>query len=179
MSRIGKKPVQIPEKVEVSLHGNVITVKGPKGTLSFTHPLDVTVRVEGEAVLVEKKSNALRAKAIWGTVAKLVQNMFEGVTTGFQKQLELNGVGFRMNVAGRKLNLALGFSHPVEMMLPEGVEAKVENNVLTLSGIDKHLIGQFAAEIRKRKPVEPYKGKGFKYVGEQVRRKEGKKAAAA
>ena len=101
-----------------------------------------------------------------------------GVTAGFEKQLELNGVGYRMAVAGKKLNLALGFSHPVEMAIPEGVAAKVENNILTLSGIDKQMVGEFAAVVRKKKPVEPYKGKGFRYVGEIVRRKEGKKAAA-
>lgn len=179
MSRIGKKPIAIPEKVEVTQHGNVLTVKGPKGTLSFTHGLDVTVRMEGTEVIVEKKGNSLQARAIWGTTGKLIKNLFDGVTAGFTKQLELNGVGFRMNVGGKNLNLALGFSHPVEIALPEGVEAKVENNILTLTGIDKQQIGQFAAVVRKLKPVEPYKGKGFRYVGEQVRKKEGKKAAAA
>ncbi|MEP7162497.1 MAG: 50S ribosomal protein L6 [Candidatus Moraniibacteriota bacterium] len=178
MSRIGKKPITIPEKVEVTLHGNMLTVKGPKGTLSWAHALEVGLRVEGTEVIVEKKGSSLKAQAIWGTTGKLVKNMFEGVLTGFTKQLELNGVGFRMAVSGKKLNLALGFSHPVEMMLPEGIEAKIENNILTLSGIDKQKVGQFAAVIKKLKPVEPYKGKGFRYVGEVVRKKEGKKAAA-
>jgi large subunit ribosomal protein L6 len=108
----------------------------------------------------------------------MISNMIEGTTKGFQKQLELNGVGFRMAVAGKKINLALGFSHPVEMIIPEGIEAKIEANVLTISGIDRQKVGQFAAIIRELKPVEPYKGKGFKYVGEIVRRKEGKKASA-
>lgn len=179
MSRVGKKPIAIPEKVEASVQGNIFSVKGPKGTLSLTHALEVSMRVEDGNVIVEKRGKTLQASAIWGTTAKLVQNMLAGVTSGFEKQLELNGVGYRMNVAGKKLNLALGFSHPVEVALPEGVSAKVENNVLTLSGIDKQQLGQFAAIVKKLKPVEPYKGKGFRFVGEQVRKKEGKKAAAA
>jgi large subunit ribosomal protein L6 len=178
MSRIGKKPVAIPAGVEVTLRANVVIVKGPKGTLEFSHRREVKVAVEGNQVQVGKLGETKRASAIWGTTAKVIANMFEGVTAGFQKQLELNGVGFRMAVAGKKLNLALGFSHPVEMPLPEGIEAKIENNILTISGIDKQKVGEFAAVVRKRKPVEPYKGKGFRYVGEVVRRKEGKKAAA-
>ena len=133
---------------------------------------------EEKAVQVAKVGETKKAQAIWGTTAKMIANMITGVTTGFQKQLELNGVGYRMNVAGRKLNLALGFSHPVEMTIPEGLEAKIEGNILTVTGIDKQLVGEFTAVVRKLKPVEPYKGKGFRYVGEIVRRKEGKKAAA-
>jgi len=178
MSRIGKKPFQIPDKCEAALHANVLTVKGPKGTLTLTHTLDVALSIADGQILVEKKGSSLQALAMWGTVAKLVKNLFEGVTTGFSRALELNGVGFRMNVAGKKLTLALGFSHPVVVEVPDGLEVKVENNVLTISGIDKQKVGQFAAVIKKLKPVEPYKGKGFRYVGEQVRRKEGKKAAA-
>lgn len=178
MSRIGKKPFQIPDNCEASLHANVLSVKGPKGTLSLTHTLDVAITIADGQVLVEKKGSSLQAQAMWGTVAKLVKNLFEGVTTGFSRALELNGVGFRMTAAGKKLTLALGFSHPVVVEVPEGLEAKVENNVLTISGLDKQKVGQFAAVIKKLKPVEPYKGKGFRYVGEQVRRKEGKKAAA-
>lgn len=178
MSRIGKKPVSIPTGVEVTLSGSEITVKGPKGTLVFSHRREVKVTMEESQVLVAKLGETKKAQAIWGTTAKLVANMIMGVATGFQKQLELNGVGYRMAVAGRKLNLALGFSHPVEMIIPEGLEAKVENNVLTISGIDKQKVGEFAAVVRKMKKVEPYKGKGFRYVGEVVRRKEGKKAAA-
>lgn len=179
MSRIGKKPVVVPEKTEVSLSANVLSVKGPKGSLSFTHHYEVALRVEEKQIVVEKKGSTKRAQALWGTTAKLIHNMMVGVTEGFTKQLELNGVGFRMNLAGKKLVLALGFSHPVEILLPEKVEAKVEANVLTLSSIDKQVLGEFAAYVRKQKPVEPYKGKGFRYVGEQVRRKEGKKAGAA
>lgn len=178
MSRIGKKPVSIADGAEVSLSANIITVKGPKGTLSFAHRDEVKVTISEKEVLVEKVGQSKLASALWGTTAKVISNMIEGTTKGFQKQLELNGVGFRMSVVGKKINLALGFSHPVEMMIPEGIEAKIEANVLTISGIDRQRVGQFIAEIRDLKPVEPYKGKGFKYVGEIVRRKEGKKASA-
>lgn len=178
MSRIGKKPVSIPEGVTVTLSSNVVTVTGPKGTLEFTHRREVRVAVAENAVLVTKVGETKKAQALWGTTTKLIANMIVGVVTGFQKQLELNGVGFRMSVNGRNLVLALGFSHPVEMVIPEGLEAKVEANVLTLSGIDKQKVGECTAIIRKLKPVEPYKGKGFRYVGEVVRRKEGKKTAA-
>lgn len=179
MSRIGKKPVTIPEKAEASLSANVLSVKGPKGSLTFTHHYEVAIKIEDGSILVEKKGATKRAQALWGTTAKLIHNMLQGVTEGFTKQLELNGVGYRMNLSGKKLTLALGFSHPVEIMLPEMIEAKIENNVLTLTSIDKQALGEFAAYVRKQKPVEPYKGKGFRYVGEQVRKKEGKKAGAA
>lgn len=178
MSRIGKKPVSIPSGVEITIASNVIAVKGPKGTLEFAHPREAKVSVVENEVLVAKVGDTKKSRAIWGTTAKLIANMIVGVTVGFQKQLELNGVGFRMTAAGKKLTLALGFSHPVEKILPEGLEAKIENNILTISGIDKQLVGEFTAVVRKLKPVEPYKGKGFRYVGEVVRRKEGKKAAA-
>ncbi|MBI2439106.1 MAG: 50S ribosomal protein L6 [Candidatus Moranbacteria bacterium] len=178
MSRIGKKPVHIPDNVEVKISANVVDVKGPKGTLQFVHRREVKVMIGEKEVLVEKIGETKKASAIWGTTAKVIANMIQGVTVGFQKQLELNGVGFRMAAQGKKLNMALGFSHPVEQVLPEGIDAKIENNILTLSGIDKQKVGQFAAVVRKLKPVEPYKGKGFRYVGEVVRRKEGKKAAA-
>ena len=178
MSRIGKKPVNIPSGVEVSVQSNKVSVKGPKGMLSLTTHYEVRVVVEGSEVRVEKAGHTNQAAAIWGTTAKLVFNMIEGVTKGFEKKLELNGVGYRMALAGKKLTLALGFSHPVEVIFPEGIDAKVEANILTISGIDKQVVGQLAAEIRGLKPVEPYKGKGFRYVGEIVRRKEGKKTSA-
>lgn len=179
MSRIGKKPVSIPEKAEVTLSANVLTVKGPKGSLTLAHHYEVAIKIENGHVIVEKTGVTKRAQALWGTTAKLIENMLIGVTVGFTKQLELNGVGYRMNLAGKKLTLAIGFSHPVVVELPERIEAKIENNVLTLTSIDKQLLGEFAAYVRKQKPVEPYKGKGFRYVGEQVRKKEGKKAGAA
>jgi large subunit ribosomal protein L6 len=176
MSRIGKKPVTIPAGAEATLSANVLTVKGPKGTLSFTHRREVAIAIEGAEITVSKIGSTKLASALWGTTTKVVANMLEGVTAGFTKQLELNGVGYRMNLQGNKLVMALGFSHPVEMNIPEGLEAKIENNVLTISGIDKQQVGQLAAVIKKKRPVEPYKGKGFRYVGELVRRKEGKRA---
>lgn len=178
MSRIGKKPVSIPGGVDVSLKANVIHVKGPKGELSFAFRREVKVAIADGELQVSKVGATKLAQALWGTTAKAAENMILGVTEGFSRALELNGVGYRMSVQGKKLVMALGFSHPVEMAIPEGLEAKVEGNVLTISGIDKHAVGQFAAIIRKRKPVEPYKGKGFRYVGEVVRRKEGKKASS-
>lgn len=178
MSRIGKKPIVVPQGVEASVVSNIITTKGSKGTLSLTHSYEVSVSVTDDGIVVTKKGNSKQASAVWGTTAKLIANMITGVTEGFSKQLELNGVGFRMTVQGKKLVLALGFSHPVETAIPEGIEAKIDNNILTLSGIDKQKVGQYAAVVRALKPVEPYKGKGFRYVGEAVRRKEGKKAAA-
>jgi large subunit ribosomal protein L6 len=178
MSRIGKKPVSIPTGVDVTLDKRVITVKGPKGTLTFEHRREVKVTIEEGSLQVAKSGDGKQAQALWGTTAKTIANMIIGVTTGFEKALELNGVGYRMNLQGKKLNLALGFSHPVEMVLPEGITAVLEGNVLKVSGADKQQVGEFAAVVRKLKPVEPYKGKGFRYVGEIVRRKEGKKAAA-
>lgn len=178
MSRIGKKPVSIPSGVEITVDAHVVTVKGPKGTLTFSHTREVKVAVVENEVLVTKVGDTKKARALWGTTTKLIANMIVGVTTGFQKQLELNGVGYRMAVAGKKLTLALGFSHPVEKILTDALEAKIENNILTISGMDKQQVGEFTAVVRKLKPVEPYKGKGFRYVGEVVRRKEGKKAAA-
>lgn len=178
MSRIGKKPVAIPSGVEVTLDKRVVSVKGPKGTLSFEHRREVKVTIEEGSLQVAKVGETKQAQALWGTTAKSIANMIAGVTTGFEKALELNGVGYRMNLQGKKLALALGFSHPVEMMLPEGISAVLEGNVLKITGSDKQQVGEFAAVVRKLKPVEPYKGKGFRYVGEIVRRKEGKKAAA-
>jgi large subunit ribosomal protein L6 len=178
MSRIGKKPISIPAGVEANIAANKLTVKGPKGTLTFEHRREVRMVVEEGNVTVSKIGTTKLASALWGTTAKIVANMCEGVTSGFVKQLELNGVGYRMNLQGNKLVMALGFSHPVEKIVPEGIEAKIENNVLTVSGIDRQAVGQFAAVIKKLKPVEPYKGKGFRYVGEIVRRKEGKRATS-
>lgn len=179
MSKIGKKPIEIPSGVSVEIKDNKFSAKGPKGTLSFDFSLESEVKLDGNIITVTNIGKTKKAPAIWGTTAKLVANIIEGVTKGFQKQLELNGVGYRMNVAGKKINFALGFSHPVEVAIPDGIEAKIEANVLTISGIDKQRVGQFSAEIKKLKPVEPYKGKGFRYVGEIVRKKVGKKATAA
>ena len=175
MSRIGKLPVAIPAGVEVKLEeGNVITVKGPKGT--FTRKLvdDLDIKVEGSEVIVTRPSDLKRYKSLHGLTRTLIFNMVEGVTNGYTKELEINGVGYRAAKAGKKLTLTLGYSHPVEMEDPEGIETKVDGNKITVSGIDKEKVGQFAAEIRTKRPPEPYKGKGIKYTTETIRRKDGK-----
>ncbi|MFH0969551.1 MAG: 50S ribosomal protein L6 [Patescibacteria group bacterium] len=179
MSRIGKKPIEISEGVGVEFKDGKILVNGPKGSLDFSVSPEMDVKIEGNKVSVIKKGNSKNAGALWGTTARIIENMVKGVKDGFQKQLELNGVGFRMAVQGKKINMALGFSHPVEVEIPEKIEVKIENNVMTIFGVDKQKVGQFAAHIKSLKPVEPYKGKGFRYVGETVRRKEGKKAVAS
>lgn len=178
MSRIGKKPVEIPQGVTVEMNANKITVSGSKGKMELVITHDVRVEIKDNLVTVDRANSSKKASAMWGTTNRLIGNMITGVSNGFSKVLELNGVGFRMEVNGKKLKMALGFSHPVEVEVPQNLEAKVENNALTISGIDKQAVGQFAAEIRSLKPVEPYKGKGFRYSGEIVRRKEGKKASA-
>jgi large subunit ribosomal protein L6 len=180
MSRIGKKLITIPQGVEAKLQNNLLEIKGPKGSLSLTVHPESGVEIKDGEIHVSKLGKSKKSPAIWGLTRSLVANMAQGVTEGYKKQVELQGVGFRMAVAGKKINLALGFSHPVVVDVPEGLEAKIEeNNILTISGIDKQAVGQFAAEIRGLKKAEPYKGKGFRYVGEHVRRKAGKKAATA
>ena len=175
MSRIGKLPVAIPAGVEVKLEeGNVITVKGPKGTLTRKLVDDLDINVEGSEVIVTRPSDLKRYKSLHGLTRTLIFNMVEGVTNGYTKELEINGVGYRAAKAGKKLTLTLGYSHPVEMEDPEGIETKVDGNKITVSGIDKEKVGQFAAEIRTKRPPEPYKGKGIKYTTETIRRKVGK-----
>ena len=175
MSRIGKLPVASPAGVEVKLEeGNVITVKGPKGTLTRKLVDDLDIKVEGSEVIVTRPSDLKRYKSLHGLTRTLIFNMVEGVTNGYTKELEINGVGYRAAKAGKKLTLTLGYSHPVEMEDPEGIETKVDGNKITVSGIDKEKVGQFAAEIRTKRPPEPYKGKGIKYTTETIRRKVGK-----
>ena len=175
MSRIGKLPVAIPAGVEVKLEeGNVITVKGPKGTLTRKLVDDLDIKVEGSEVIVTRPSDLKRYKSLHGLTRTIFFNMVEGVTNGYTKELEINGVGYRAAKAGKKLTLTLGYSHPVEMEDPEGIETKVDGNKITVSGIDKEKVGQFAAEIRTKRPPEPYKGKGIKYTTETIRRKVGK-----
>jgi large subunit ribosomal protein L6 len=178
MSRLGIKPVQIPKGVELSLSGQTVTVKGPKGTQEWMFPPVVNVTVEGNALTVKPSNNSKFARSMWGTTIRIIESMITGVVEGYKKDLELNGVGFRMKVSGKMLDLALGFSHPVKVEIPEGISAAIEKNVLSISGINKQQVGQFAAKVRSLKPVEPYKGKGFMYVGEHVRRKDGKKSAS-
>ncbi len=177
MSRIGQHGVVVPNGVDVVIDKNHVKVTGPKGTLSMPLHHSVTVVVEDGKLMVEKKNDSKMAAAMWGTTTRLIANMITGVTEGFSKKLELNGVGFRVALKGKKLDMALGFSHPVVVDIPDDLTVAVEGMTITISGMDKQRVGQFAAEIRALKPVEPYKGKGFRYEGEHVRRKEGKKAA--
>lgn len=176
MSRIGKLPVAIPAGVDVKLEdGNVITVKGPKGTLTRKLVEDLTITVENGQVVVTRPSDLKRYKALHGLTRTLIFNMVEGVTNGYTKELEINGVGYRAAKSGNKLTLTLGYSHPVEMIDPDGVTTTLDGtNKIIVSGIDKEKVGQFAAEIRMKRPPEPYKGKGIKYVTETIRRKVGK-----
>ncbi len=179
MSKIGKEPVEIPKGVECRIEGNTISVKGPKGTLSLVLLRGVKALLEGNKMmfLVDEKKQGGSTK-FQGLYRTLVSNMVKGVTDGFIKKLELKGVGYRAAVQGAKLNLQLGFSHPTLKEIPSGVEVKVENNTLiTISGSDKQLIGQFASEIHHMRKPEPYKGKGVHYLGQYVRRKAGKAAA--
>lgn len=180
MSKIGRKPIAIPQGVEVKINGNVFEAKGSKGSLSMEIHNDANVAISENEIVVNKNKNAeFNSNAIWGLTRALINNIIIGVKDGFEKKIELQGVGYRMSVQGKKIVMALGFSHPVEKEIPEGITAKIEeNNILSISGIDKQLVGQFAADVRSLKEVEPYKGKGFRYVGEKVRRKVGKKAGA-
>jgi large subunit ribosomal protein L6 len=179
MSRIGKQPIKITGDVTVSIDNSNITIKGPKGELAYNFGYEVKVSFDKENVIIEKNSNSKTSQALWGTTRALIQNMVEGVTNGFSKVLELHGVGYKMAVQGKKIVLNLGFSHPIELDIPEGLTAEVEKEKLTISGIDKQSVGQFAAEVRSLRKVEPYKGKGFRYEGEQFIKKEGKKAVGS
>jgi large subunit ribosomal protein L6 len=177
MSKIGKRPIAIPEGVAVEMAGRKLKVKGPKGALELDLHKEVKLEIEENKITVNRAVNNRQASAIWGLTRALVSNILTGVKDGYEKKLELQGVGFRMSIQGKKLVMALGFSHPVEIEIPEGLAAKIEEgNVLSISGIEKQKVGQFAANVRALKEVEPYKGKGFRYVGEKVRRKAGKKA---
>lgn len=174
MSRIGKLPIEIPSGVTITVDSDTITVTGPKGTLTqFTMP-GVTVSVEGNTATVTRESDEREHRSKHGLMRTLVANMVTGVTQGFEKKLELNGVGYRVAMEGARLKMALGFSHDVFYPVPEGIQISVEQNVITVSGINKQQVGQVAAEIRALKKPEPYKGKGLKYVGERIIRKSGK-----
>lgn len=178
MSRIGQKTIDIPQDVTVAVNGGDVVVKGKKGELTLHVHNAVDVVVGDGSVTVNKRHNAKIAQAMWGTTARLISNMIMGVSEGFEKKLELNGVGYRMALKGKNIEMALGFSHPVIVEVPSDLTVVIEGPAMTVSGTDKQKVGQFAANIRALKPVEPYKGKGFRYAGEQVRRKEGKKASA-
>ncbi len=175
MSRIGKKPIAIPAGVEVKLDGNTVTVKGPKGTLTqAVHP-NMEVKIEGAEVTVARPDDQKENRSLHGLTRSLIANMVEGVTEGFKKELEINGVGYRAQMNGKTLVLTIGYSHLVNMDIPEGLTCEVPSpNKIIISGADKQAVGQFAAEVRKKRPPEPYKGKGIKYADEHIRRKEGK-----
>lgn len=179
MSRIGKKTIVVPEGVTVTVADYSVTVKGPKGSMTQgVHP-DIAVQVEEGLIRISPKKNTKRTPALWGLTRTLVANMVEGVTRGFRRDLEFEGIGFRVNSEGGNLHLQLGFSHPVKFPAPQGIIFSVEKNVIGVSGIDKHLVGETAARVRSLKPPEPYKGKGIRYRGEVIRRKAGKKAVAS
>src|SRR5690625_4218119 len=177
MSRIGLKPIEIPEGVEVKLDGNKVSVKGPKGELSKEIHQDIVVKLEDNVLTLERSSDLKEHRSLHGTSRTMIANMVEGVTNGFQKSLEITGVGYRAQKQGNKLVVNAGYSHPVEIDPIDGIEIDVPKNTeLTIKGIDKELVGAIAANIRAIRPPEPYKGKGIRYTGEYVRRKEGKTA---
>ncbi|MBI5005198.1 MAG: 50S ribosomal protein L6 [Candidatus Lloydbacteria bacterium] len=175
MSRVGKQTLIIPEKTTATINGGVVTVKGPKGELSRRFADRVSVHIEGNEIKAAPANASMQTKMMWGTTMAHIKNMLEGVNRPFTKKLLIEGVGFRAELSGKDLKLALGFSHPVLVRIPEGVSAVVEKNAITVSGIDKELVGQFAATIRAYKKPEPYKGKGIRYETETIRRKQGKK----
>ena len=177
MSRLAKNPIAIPSGVTVTVADNTVTVKGAKGELVRSFDPVVTVSVDGETVVVSKNADDVYARSLWGTVASHVKNMIQGVTQGYEKKLILEGVGFKSAVSGKSLDLALGFSHPVKVEIPANLTVTAEKNVISISGTDKELVGQFSAYVRSLKKPEPYKGKGFRYDDETIRRKQGKKSA--
>ncbi|MEJ7826403.1 MAG: 50S ribosomal protein L6 [Solirubrobacteraceae bacterium] len=177
MSRIGKKPIQLPTGVTVSIEPELVQVNGPRGTLSERVPRDITVAQDGETLLVTRPTDRGQHRALHGLTRSLVANMVEGVTTGFEKTLEIQGVGYRAALKGRDLELALGYSHPVSIKAPEGIEFEVPQPTrILVKGNSKQMVGELAANIRKQRPPEPYKGKGIRYEGEYVARKVGKRA---
>ena len=180
MSRIGKKPITIPAGVDVKLNGSEVTVKGPKGELKNTFSAEMNIAIEGNEIIVTRPSDVKEHRALHGLTRTLIANMVEGVTNGYTKQLEVNGVGYRVQKQGKNLVMNLGYSHQVIMEEIPGITIEVPSpNSIVISGADKQMVGQFAAEVREKRPPEPYKGKGIKYVGEYIRRKEGKAAKGA
>lgn len=179
MSRIGKSPIKIPAGITAEINGNEVSIKGPKGQLKEVIPQGVKAEIsEGNIIFTIKEQNP-KMSACWGLSRALVNNMIKGVVDGFEKKLEIEGVGYKAVMQGNDLVFSLGFSHPIVVKAPQGIVFKVEKNVVTVSGINKYLVGQIAANIRENKKPEPYKGKGIRYAGEVVRRKAGKKATAS
>ena len=178
MSRIGNRKLKVPANVTVEVNVNVVIVKGPKGELSYTFNSDLTVKVEEGSVTIERSNDSKKVKEMHGTTNALISNMIEGVSNGFSKGLEIVGVGYSFNVKGKTLVVKAGYSHPVEVAIPDGIELEsVSNTEIVVKGISKELVGEFAANVRKIRKPEPYKGKGIRYKGEYIRRKEGKKAS--
>lgn len=175
MSRIGKQLIIIPENVEVKIDGDLVIVKGPKGELKNQIRPEIKVEIKNKEITLKPVKFHKGTQALWGTYRSHIANMIQGVIQGFEKKLEIQGVGYRADLEGKDLVLDLGYSQPIKINAPEGIEFKVEKNVITVSGIDKQLVGQVAAEIREKRKPEPYKGKGIRYQGEIVRRKAGKK----
>ena len=175
MSRIGKQEILIPAGVEVKKDGAIFTVKGPKGNLTKTFRDDIEIKITDKNVTLSAKRNDKFSKSLWGTYASHIKNMIQGVVTPYQKKLILEGVGFKSEVKGKELVFALGFSHPVIVPIPEGITATAEKNNITITGVNKELVGSFTAAVRALKKPEPYKGKGMRYEGEVIRRKQGKK----
>ena len=175
MSRIGKAPIHIPDGVEVKIEGQIVTVKGPLGTETVEVRPEIALKLDGKELVVSILNDDRRSRSLWGLSRTLLNNAVQGVKTGFEKKLEIQGVGYRANMEGTVLNLALGYSHPVKIEPPAGIKIAVENNTkITVSGSNKQLVGDVAAEIRGKRPPEVYKGKGIRYEGEYVRRKAGK-----
>ncbi len=175
MSRIGLKPITIPAGVDVQINDNAVTVKGPNGTLSMDAHPNMAVSVEGSEIIVKRPDDSNQNKSLHGLTRSLIANMVTGVTEGFKKNLEVNGVGYRVQMQGDNLVMNLGFSHQVTMTAPEGIKIECPSaNAIVISGADKQKVGQFAAQVREKRPPEPYKGKGIKYAEEHIRRKEGK-----
>ena len=180
MSRIGNKPIAIPAGVDVKIDGSFVTVKGPKGELKNTFNADINIAIEGNEIIVTRPTDNKEHRSLHGLTRTLIANMVEGVTNGFKKELEVNGVGYRVQKQGKNLVMNLGFSHQVIMEEPAGITIEVPSpNSIVISGPDKQQVGQFAAEVREKRPPEPYKGKGIKYIDEHIRRKEGKAAKGA
>ncbi len=176
MSRIGKKPIEMPQGVTVDLSGATLAVKGPKGELSMSVMEDVNLTVDGNVITVEPRANSKKARSMWGMQRTLVSNLVEGVANGFQRRLEINGVGYRAAARGNVLNLQLGYSHDIDFPIPDGIKVETpDQTTVLISGIDKQKVGQVAAKIREFRKPEPYKGKGVKYAEEYIFRKEGKK----
>ena len=176
MSRIGRLPVEIPAGVEITVaENNVVTVKGPKGTLTESLPVEMDIKVENNQVVVTRPNDLKKMKSLHGLTRSLIANMITGVSEGYEKKLEINGVGYRAQKKGKEITFNLGFSHPVVMTDPEGIETEMDGqNIIIVKGIDKEKVGQYAAEIREKRKPEPYKGKGIKYADEVIRRKVGK-----